>query len=1129
MVTEKKLPKLLHYPITIALLLLGCISFAYAGFSLFTQGQLPSDGVLLTEFSAKGLSVSVVLNPNTEALRVGDEILSIAGHSIWEWAEHALQDGTHPLSDPPASNWQVGDTLLYRVRRDGTELELPITLAQFPAQKLPLLRFGVYILALTGLVVSSYMLIKQPESQPGQLFFIAGLGLTMPLMLHFQTMTLVTPTLFMIDNGIKFFSRALLSSCLLHAFLIFPVEKVKTNTLKKYAWVLHLLNPLLSLSLSMLLGDTWLQKYMIAFQATSWITMLMLSGAIASVLHTYISEHGLAVQGQIRWVAWGTLLSLVPYMVFTAIPEALNGQAWFAIEITSFFITILPISIAVAIARYRLFDIDAMLWNTLFYVIFISVAIGTYLVFHKIIAALIFTLSGSVNSNITIFVSTLIVVSGFWLLRIPLSRYANHFLFRIRSSPQKLLEETTEKLVSAIRLDQLSVLLAEDIPYQLGASRGGLMVLSEDKTCLEFISGPKFCLPLNGLLSGWMEHTEEVLLRSLPQSWITKEALQLMDERNVELLTALRVGDQMVGLWSLGPREGSLSYTSADIHLIETIGRQAALAVQNARLVRSLENNQQQLEAEVLHRTQAMSNDRNRLNAILQNMADALLVTDGKERILMANPAFENLVRRSLNALLGRNVEQVLPLPELAQAIRQALNIRGIIHTATMKLIDSSLNSFSDIVLTERILRASVTALGDSSAVICVLRDVTRDVEVDRMKSEFISAVSHELRTPLTSILGFAKLTHRTFERTIFPVLPNSKKVQRAAARIDRNLDIMVLEGQRLTDLINDVLDIAALDAGTLQWNEQPYDLSNLLEQAICSLEVEAAQKGLEIKINVQHKLPLMKADPERIEQVLFNLISNAIKFTEQGSVSINIKCLSPEQMINDWKTPNVGAVHISVTDTGMGIPPEEIARLFNRFNQGGDTILDKPSGTGLGLAIAQEIIAHYGGNIWVDSQRGKGSTFHFTLPTSTICQTQSLPQPIKAPAPPQGQQDTRPFILVVDNDPHTQDLLCDKIDEKATYRVLVIKDSAELLEQARQQKPALILLDLQTAQGKEKEILQQLKADASTAQIPVIALSTPNDAERDRTPQDIECLSKPLDQHNLHNVIAKLINYTEI
>jgi PAS domain S-box-containing protein len=395
-----------------------------------------------------------------------------------------------------------------------------------------------------------------------------------------------------------------------------------------------------------------------------------------------------------------------------------------------------------------------------------------------------------------------------------------------------------------------------------------------------------------------------------------------------------------------------------------------------------MEAHQQDLQQEVVSRTQVMESDRNRLNAILQNMADALLVTDVTGKIQLVNPAFEDLVRCASRSLIGHEVQQVLPLPELLTALQRALAHPGQIEIARMTLADPRLVLVDDNqVATERVLKASVTVLGDRSSVICILRDITHEVEVDRMKSEFVSAVSHELRTPLTAILGFAKLIHRTFKRAIQPELSEAKVLQNAAKRITKNLEILLHEAERLMTLINDVLDIAALDAGTLDWHEQPCEVQSIIAKAVDQLRSEVEHKGLVIRMECEADLPVMHTDLQRVVQVLANLISNAVKFTDRGEIVVSAQLLLGGTLTHQWQVPADGGVLLSVADTGIGIPAAEMGKIFDRFSQGGDPLLNKPKGTGLGLAISREIVYHYGGEIWAESEVGVGSTFYVALP----------------------------------------------------------------------------------------------------------------------------------------------------
>ncbi|TAN53393.1 MAG: HAMP domain-containing protein [Methylococcaceae bacterium] len=242
--------------------------------------------------------------------------------------------------------------------------------------------------------------------------------------------------------------------------------------------------------------------------------------------------------------------------------------------------------------------------------------------------------------------------------------------------------------------------------------------------------------------------------------------------------------------------------------------------------------------------------------------------------------------------------------------------------------------------------------------------------QLDQLKSDFISTVSHELRTPMTSIVGFAKLVKKKLDDVILPQAAADAKTARAVAQVRSNLDIIANESQRLTLLINDVLDSAKLDAGKVQWNFSPLAAAALLERAATVTATLLSQKGLALSCDLAPDLPPIAGDEDRLLQVLINLISNAIKFTERGRIG-----LSAER--------REGCVRFCVQDTGIGIAPEDQRQVFDKFRQIGDTLTDKPQGSGLGLSICRQIVAAHGGEIWVESEPGRGSTFCFTIPVA--------------------------------------------------------------------------------------------------------------------------------------------------
>jgi PAS domain S-box-containing protein len=254
-----------------------------------------------------------------------------------------------------------------------------------------------------------------------------------------------------------------------------------------------------------------------------------------------------------------------------------------------------------------------------------------------------------------------------------------------------------------------------------------------------------------------------------------------------------------------------------------------------------------------------------------------------------------------------------------------------------------------------------------------------RLTELDQMKSAFLSSVSHELRTPLTSIMGFAKLIRRDFQKIFLPESHTRRKADKKAERIDRNLEIIALESERLTMMINDVLDLAKIEAGQVHWREIETPVPRLLERAAASVAGQFVEKPrVALKVEFKPELPHVRVDPDRVHQVLINLLNNAAKFTERGRVTVSALRAGGDM------------VRICVADTGCGIAREDQGSIFDKFQQSsrGDILENKPRGTGLGLAICKQIVEHYGGRIWVESEPGKGSTFCFELPALAAAQT---------------------------------------------------------------------------------------------------------------------------------------------
>jgi signal transduction histidine kinase len=222
-----------------------------------------------------------------------------------------------------------------------------------------------------------------------------------------------------------------------------------------------------------------------------------------------------------------------------------------------------------------------------------------------------------------------------------------------------------------------------------------------------------------------------------------------------------------------------------------------------------------------------------------------------------------------------------------------------------------------------------------------------------------VSTVSHELRTPLTSIRAFSEILHD------HPALPQAER--------ERFLVIIIQETARLTRLINQILDLSRIESGLAQWRDSLIDLRGVIEETAAANGQLFRERDARLDVRLPARAPKVRADLDRIVQVLVNLLSNAAKFVEPGRGRVEISLVEED-----------GHVRIDVRDNGPGIPREEQDVIFERFRQGRDALTGKPGGTGLGLHISRRIVEHFGGRIWVTSRRGEGACFSFTLPFAT-------------------------------------------------------------------------------------------------------------------------------------------------
>jgi PAS domain S-box-containing protein len=394
-------------------------------------------------------------------------------------------------------------------------------------------------------------------------------------------------------------------------------------------------------------------------------------------------------------------------------------------------------------------------------------------------------------------------------------------------------------------------------------------------------------------------------------------------------------------------------FTKREVRLLVAFSSQLGSALENAQLYDEVNKEKAYIEN------------------LVDNAGDAIISTDVEDRILTWNHGAEVIFGYSKEETVGQSLTILLPSHHAGELeeIRDKVRLTGVIRNLEVRRIRK------DGIIIEASLAVSPIRDKDDNVIgfLHLARDVTekkryeqRLKELDKMKSAFVSNVSHELRTPLTAIKASAD---NMLDRLIGDL--NGKQVG-YLTRIKSNSD-------RLARLINDLLDLSTIEAGKIDLRPTKLSLVTLVKEAAESLRPVATEKLINLTVMSADPGVIAWADRDKVIQVLMNLIGNALKFTPtRGKVTIAVAKDSAAWM------------QISVTDTGPGIPAEEVNKVFGRFYQIGQAGTQKTQGTGLGLAISKALVEMHGGKIWVESEAGKGSTFSFTLPAEQPFQLES-------------------------------------------------------------------------------------------------------------------------------------------
>ena len=591
----------------------------------------------------------------------------------------------------------------------------------------------------------------------------------------------------------------------------------------------------------------------------------------------------------------------------------------------------------------------------------------------------------------------------------------------------------------------------------------------------------------------------------------------------------MMVANRVIGVISVQSETTTGLFNDHHCDLLSSIGNQAAIAIENARLLKETRHKNNELSA---------------LNAITNAVNQSLDLDDILHRALqqvLSITAFES----GIVSIVDPGTQELRPkahlrLPESVSRHLEASGLKGTLCERTFR--QAKVTKIDDISRVQHTETGSLIALGylsflgvpleskgkilgtlclfglkqrDHSGVnLDMMRAIGQQVgvtienaqlfeeqrataeqlrELDKLKSQFLANMSHELRTPLNSIIGFSRVILKGIDGPITDLQ-------------QQDLTAIYNSGQHLLNMINDILDLSKLEAGKMEIAFEEINLVDLVESVMSTAMGLVKDKPVELYQKIAPDLTSVRADPIKVRQIILNLISNAAKFTDEGSIIVKAN-----QQIGPNGAPEI---KICVTDTGQGISPEDQKKLFQPFSQVDASPTRKSSGSGLGLSICRALVEMHGGQIGLESEPGKGSSFYFTLP---LLDDGFIQEKLASNA-----NTSRKVVLAVDTNRKVLDFYARHL-QSHDFEVIPLTDPAQALAQARKNQPSAITLDVQWPEQDGWQVLKEIKGDPDTQHIPVIVCSMLEEKEKGLSLGASAYLTKPILGEDLAGVLSRL------
>jgi PAS domain S-box-containing protein len=377
-------------------------------------------------------------------------------------------------------------------------------------------------------------------------------------------------------------------------------------------------------------------------------------------------------------------------------------------------------------------------------------------------------------------------------------------------------------------------------------------------------------------------------------------------------------------------------------------------------------------------------------------------------------------------------------------------------------------------------------------------------------KSQFLANMSHELRTPLNAIIGYSEMLQEDAEDLGYQdIIPDLEKIRGA--------------GKHLLDLINDILDISKIEAGRMELHLETVDVWDLVQTVETTIHPLVEKNQNQFVVHCDSQMGTIQADLTKVRQMLFNLLSNAAKFTEQGQISLTVARSPQPPDVPSLRDRPGDWLQFQVSDTGIGMTDEQLGRVFQAFTQADASTTRKYGGTGLGLAISQRFCRMMGGDITVTSQVGHGSTFTIWLPMQVVMpeEPEAIAPVPTLPADPVLEPSDQPTVLVIDDDMTIHDLMLRSLSQSG-FRVELTQDGADGIRLARMLRPDVIILDVLMPNMNGWDVLAILKADPILMEVPVILMTILDEQNRGFTLGASDYLTKPIDYKRLNTLLQK-------